>query len=257
MPDSAPQGGTARGRVWKSVASTIAPGSRSRNNDVLGSCVSRGGVKIAKNCACNFRGHVAIAALRTPAMSPPPAAPQPSPDVEIEQCRWFTEEVHPHGAQLKLYLRKAFPSVRDVEDVVQESYVRIWKARAAQPIRSAKGFLFEVARRLAIDFTRHQARSPIDAIPDFPELSVIEDRPGIAEAVSTKEEVAVLARALDALPTRCREVMILRQIEGRSQKEIAAQLRLSELTVQTHVVQGLRRMRAFFRLHGSSTRQQP
>jgi RNA polymerase sigma-70 factor (ECF subfamily) len=43
--------------------------------------------------------------------------------------------------------------------------------------------------------------------------------------------------------------MILRQIEGVSQKEIAARLGLSELTVQTHVVHGLRRLEAYFRHH--------
>jgi RNA polymerase sigma-70 factor (ECF subfamily) len=145
----------------------------------------------------------------------------------------------------------------EVEDVVQESYLRIWKARAAHPISSARGFLFEVARRLAIDFTRQQARSPIDALSHLPESLVIEDGPSVREAVSTREEVALLARALDMLPARCREVMILRQIEGCSQKQIAAQLGLSELTVQTHVVQGLRRMRVFFRRHGSASRQTP
>lgn len=187
-------------------------------------------------------------------MSSPPAAQQPAANLHGERCHWFAEEVHPHGAQLKSYLRKAFPSVRDVDDVVQESFLRIWKARAEQPIRSAKGLLFEVARRLAIDFTRRQSRSPIDALPDLGQLAVIEERPGVAEAVSTREEVALLARAFDALPARCREVMILRQLHGRSQKEIAAQLELSELTVQTHVVQGLRRMRAFFRVHQTAER---
>jgi hypothetical protein len=43
---------------------------------------------------------------------------------------WFAEEVQPHDAQLKAYLRGAFPAVRDVEDVVQESYLRVWRARA-------------------------------------------------------------------------------------------------------------------------------
>lgn len=188
-------------------------------------------------------------------MSSPPAPQQPTANIHGEHCHWFAEEVHPHGAQLKSYLRNAFPLVRDVDDVVQESFLRVWKARAEQPIRSAKGFLFEVARRLAIDFTRHQSRSPIDAIPDLGQLSVIEDRPGVAEAVSTREEIVLLARAFDALPARCREIMILRQLQGLSQKEIAAQLGLSELTVQTQVVQGLRRMRTFFRLHGSAARQ--
>src|SRR5438876_12279709 len=59
--------------------------------------------------------------------------------------RWFAAEVHAHERSLRAYLRGAFPSVRDVDDVVQESYVRVWKARLAHPIQSARSFLFQVA----------------------------------------------------------------------------------------------------------------
>ncbi|MGH7944160.1 MAG: hypothetical protein ACREF9_04025, partial [Opitutaceae bacterium] len=59
----------------------------------------------------------------------------PSPG---EAARWFTEQVQPHEIQLRNYLRVAFPTVRDVEDVVQESFLRIWKARAVHPITQTK-----------------------------------------------------------------------------------------------------------------------
>jgi len=176
--------------------------------------------------------------------TPPPVSDS---SARLEQGRWFAEQVHPHGAQLKSYLRAAFPSVPDPDDLVQESYLRIWKAQAVQPIRSARSFLFEVARRLAIDFTRHQRRSPTDALPDLTVLPVVDENADVAEAVSTREEVAFLLRVLHALPSRQREVMILRQIDGLSQKDIAARLGLSELTVQTHIVNGLRRIRTIFR----------
>src|SRR5580693_2470646 len=60
----------------------------------------------------------------------------------VEQIRWFTEEVHPHEPSLRAYLNGSFPTVRDLDDVVQESYLRIWQARAAYPIGSARAFLF-------------------------------------------------------------------------------------------------------------------
>lgn len=161
-----------------------------------------------------------------------------------------------HNSTLKAYLRGTFPEVRDIDDVVQESYLRLLKARAKYPIRSVKAFLFHVARCLAIDGTRHAARSPVDSLPDLTTLEVAENKPGVAETVSLNEEVALLARALDTLPTRCREVMYLRQIDGVSQKEIALRLGISELTVQTHVVQGIRRLRKFFR-EQEKTRHRP
>jgi len=90
-----------------------------------------------------------------------------------EQARWFSEEVLPHDPQLKAYLRGAFPSVRDVEDVVQESYLRVWCARATQPIQSTRAFLFRVARNLALDFVRHERASPIIALGSLNELPVL------------------------------------------------------------------------------------
>lgn len=155
--------------------------------------------------------------------------------------------MHAHEPQLKAYLRGSYPTVRDIDDIVQESYVKIWKAKLARPIVSTKSFLFQVARNLAVDLIRRERISPELDCPDLGALPVLEDRPGVAEAACTKEELELLAQALDALPGRCREVMILRQIKGLSQKEIAAQLGLSVLSVQTYVVRGLRRMEASMR----------
>lgn len=171
-------------------------------------------------------------------MSVPPSEPVPSAD----PLRWFSEEVQPHDASLKAYLRAAFPSVTgEVDDVVQESYLRIWKARATQPIRSAKAFLFQVARRLAIDLVRHDRALPIDTMPDLDRLSVIDGTADVAEITSTSEEVALLVEALEALPPRCREIMILRKLQNLSQKLVAQRLGISELTVQEQVYRGVRR----------------
>jgi len=84
--------------------------------------------------------------------------------------------VHLHDSSLKAYLRGSFPSVRDIDDVVQESYLRVWKARASQPIKSAKGFLFTVARRLALDLIRRERRSPLVAVTDLDRLFILDQQ---------------------------------------------------------------------------------
>jgi RNA polymerase sigma-70 factor (ECF subfamily) len=174
------------------------------------------------------------------------AVPQFNPD----HARWFAEEVHPHGAQLKSYLRGSFPAVRDVDDVVQESFLRIWRARAMAPIASARGFLFRIARNLALDLVRRERISPIVAVTDLAALSVVEDRPDAAEKAAANQELMLLAAAIDALPARCREIVILRKLQGVPQKAIAAQLGLSEQTVQVQVLRGVKRCEKFLRQHG-------
>jgi RNA polymerase sigma-70 factor (ECF subfamily) len=164
----------------------------------------------------------------------------------LDRRRWFADEVHVHDGQLKAYLRGSFPSVRDVDDLVQESYLRIWKTRATQPIRSARAFLFQVARRLAIDVLRRRETSRTEAVCDLAALHVIDSGPNVADAVCHSEELWLLAQAIHALPARCRAVMILRKIEGLSQKEIAVRLGITEGTVQIHVGRGLRHLEDFF-----------
>jgi len=164
-----------------------------------------------------------------------------------DHSRWFADEVHPHDAHLKAYLRGAFPAVRDVDDVVQESYLRIWKARAAHPIASAKAFLFTVARRLALDLVRSQRRSPVIAVTDLSRLFVLDDARDAGAAAATAEEIELLVEAVDSLPARCREIFILRKLQGVPQKDIAARLGLSEQTVQVQASRGMRRCAEFFR----------
>ena len=90
-------------------------------------------------------------------MTNPGSESTPAP----EQARWFLEQVHPHDQALKGYLRGSFPKMRDVDDVVQESYLKIWQARRRQPIDSARAFLFRIARNLALNLTGREQRSPV------------------------------------------------------------------------------------------------
>ena len=64
-----------------------------------------------------------------------------------EHVRWFADQVRPHEAALRCYVRSAFPSL-DVDDIVQESYLKLLRVRAAGRIISTKAYLFAIARLL-------------------------------------------------------------------------------------------------------------
>jgi RNA polymerase sigma factor (sigma-70 family) len=178
--------------------------------------------------------------------------PEPAHARAVEQTpdRWFAEEVHPHGPQLKSYLKGTFPSVRDIDDVVQESYLRIWKAKAAQPIHSAKAFLYKIARHLALDTIRKHGNSPLDSVGDPAVSRVIDSSPDAAEALISKETLHHLADAIADLPDRCREVVILHKLKGLTHKEVAAQLNLSDRTVEKHCYKGLKHCAAYLKARG-------
>jgi RNA polymerase sigma-70 factor (ECF subfamily) len=157
-----------------------------------------------------------------------------------DPARWFAEEVHAHDLALKAYLRRSFPAVRDVEDVVQESYLRIWKARMARPIASTKTFLFQIARHLVVDGVRRAQVARTESLGDLAALAVMEDRPDAVDAITYAEKVSLLAGALASLPARCRAIMIMRKFQNLSHAEIAARLGISERTVESQVTRGMK-----------------
>lgn len=215
--------------------------------DVFATCGQSARVRI-------FR--IAFVAAKQSRLNHPPVISDPPPNREqtplqaLNLSQWFNDEVHPHGGQLKAYLRKSFPSVHDVEDVVQDSYLRVWKARAAQPILSAKAFLFKVARHLALDTIRRARRSPIEAVSDLSQLGVIDDKLDAAALASLREKIEALTDAVAALPERRRTIVILRKFKCLSQTEVAAQLGVTERTVENQLYRGIRQCEEFLHLRG-------
>tara|TARA_R110002094_G_scaffold127950_1_gene121845 strand:+ start:184 stop:618 length:435 start_codon:yes stop_codon:yes gene_type:complete len=140
--------------------------------------------------------------------------------------------------------------VSDVDDVVQESLLRTWRAYAKKPITSSKAFLFRVARYVSIDQIRRSKNSPIKELGDMGELTVIEHSRGVAENVSIQERIDLLAKAIDTLPARCQEVIMLIKLKNRSQIQVAEKLGISVKTVEAHVTRGMRQCREYLRKRG-------
>ena len=172
------------------------------------------------------------------------------PPLESETARWFAEEVQPHEAILRAYLRRKFPTLTDIDDVVQESYLKIVRAKINGQLHSARGFLFTAARNIALDFFRRRRTNRHESIVEDAYLNVLEDKPGVAETVSRTQELGLLAQAIESLPHRCRLVLKLRKIYGLSHREIAAQLGISERTVNVQVGHGVRRCAEYLQARG-------
>ncbi len=176
-----------------------------------------------------------------------------APDPPSSNCnRWFVENVLPHGPLLNAHLRRSYPAIRDVEDVVQECFIRVWMAHATHPISSAKAFLFQVARHLALDIARRDRASPIQGVTDLAAYGVLDGRPSADEIACSREEFELLAEAVHRLPPRCRAIVILRKLQGVPQKEIGRRLGISEQTVQVQVQRGVKRIAEILRYRGVS-----
>lgn len=172
------------------------------------------------------------------------------PPPETEHVRWFAEEVHTHDGQLRAYLRGSYPAVRDIDDVVQESYLRTWKAKLAHPITSTKSFLFQVARNLAIDVLRRKHSAGTESPVALDDLCVPDEGADVTATLSLQEKIDLLTAALASLPECTREIVFLRKFQGLPQKEVAARFGIAERTVEARLAKGMKSCATYLRKRG-------
>lgn len=139
------------------------------------------------------------------------------------------------------YVRRLIEERDAAEDVAQEVFVRLWERREAwDRDGSLRALLFRLARNLAVDEIRRGSarrrageRAPRATDPPTPYACL--EREELARAV---------ARAVDALPERRREVFVLVRYHGLSYRETADALALSPQTVANHLSLALADLRA-------------
>jgi RNA polymerase sigma-70 factor, ECF subfamily len=125
-------------------------------------------------------------------------------------------------------------SVADAEDVVQESYVKAYRALTAGQFdarSSVKTWLHRIVTHASIDALRARARRPTTE-------DHFDDSLGWDAAAQTEARVALaeLAHWLDQLPPEQRAAIVLKSVEGLSSGEVAEMLGSTEGAVEQLLV---------------------
>jgi RNA polymerase sigma-70 factor (ECF subfamily) len=130
----------------------------------------------------------------------------------------------------------------DVEELLQETYARLLVAGGSDEpeVRSVRAFSLTVARNVAFDWLRHRQVVPIELVADMEAMEVLDEGDQIDAIVNSHQELAMLVKAVQELPERCRQVFTLRKVYGYSQKEIAARMNITENTVEQQLIKAAR-----------------
>lgn len=166
-----------------------------------------------------------------------------------EESDWFIRELQPHEAMLRAWLRSQFSAKSDVDDLVQEAFVRVLQAHAAGGVKAPKAFLFITARNLALMQLRRKKVAGEERLTEADLWSISDENADVPEAVARAQELELLTAAIQSLPTRCRQIVTLRKIYGMSQKEVAADLGIAEHTVEVQSAIALRKIGEYFARH--------
>ena len=156
---------------------------------------------------------------------------------------------------LRALLHRFAPQPADLEDLLQETYSRLFRMSAEQraAVRNIQVFALTSARNVALDWIRHRQVVPIDLVEDLGELGLVDDTAGLEEIVHTHQQLVRIAEGIGQLPERCREVFTLRRVYGLSQKEIANRLGISVGAVEQLLIRGMRRCAEYMEASPVST----
>ncbi|HJS92480.1 MAG TPA: RNA polymerase sigma factor [Steroidobacteraceae bacterium] len=160
-----------------------------------------------------------------------------------ERRKRLLDQIFTHRAALQKYLRKFTAGAEDIEDLVQEAYVRVCALPAGQVVDSPRALLFRIARNLAVDRARQRLARATDDVADFEPLNVSSVEAEPDEQVDLRRRFESFCAAVDSLPPICRRVFVLRKVYQLSHAEIAEVLGVSHSTIEKHVAKGLVRCR--------------
>ncbi|HWG68714.1 MAG TPA: RNA polymerase sigma factor [Steroidobacteraceae bacterium] len=156
---------------------------------------------------------------------------------------WFLNQVFRHRAALYRYLRRFTSGAEDIEDLVQETYVRVYAMPDFQAVDSPRALLFRIAHNMAVERARRQKSQATDRVADLERLTVYSSDAPADEQIDARRRFESFCAAVDRLPPLCRRVFVLRKVYRLSHDEIAEVLGVSHSTIEKHVAKGLIRCR--------------
>ena len=147
-----------------------------------------------------------------------------------------------HNDLLRFFTHKL--GCRDLAaDCTQETYVHLVRMRSTIDVQNPRAFLFRVAANLAVDNLRkiriRREAFSVDPLPD----NAASMAPSAEDALDAKQRLVQVERAIGELSPKCRSALLMNRLEGKTHREIAEALGVSESMVAKYVIQALKHCR--------------
>ena len=140
---------------------------------------------------------------------------------------------------LMRFASRYFRRPQEIEDVVQEAFVKVIEAQHRRDIREPRAYLFKTTRNLALSELDRCDNRLTDTIGELlPELELLQT-PTMEQQFESRQRFDIFCRAVRRLPTQGQRVYILRRVYGFSLKETAEHLGIKVKTVEAHLTKAL------------------
>jgi RNA polymerase sigma factor (sigma-70 family) len=166
-------------------------------------------------------------------------------DDETARADAFTRQAAAMRSPLLVYFRRRVRDASDVEDLVQEVFLRLTVRGTPDRLDGANGYIFQTAASVLAD--RHRRRTVRHADDH---IMLDPDEHGEADfdphriAVG-KQALHAAAAALLTMPERTRVIFLLKRLDGLRHQEIATRLGISVSAIEKHVVRAMEHLMAY------------
>lgn len=153
-----------------------------------------------------------------------------SEEVRLALLEFFSQRY----ADLKRGLVRLLGSDDLAGDALQDTWLRLRRLEGQAPVLNPRAFLLRMAVNIALNNLRSESRAvPRTEVDDL--LEIADPAAGPERSAEARSEVQALARIIEGMPARRRDILLLVRWEGLSQKEVAERLGVSVRVVEHEV----------------------
>jgi RNA polymerase sigma-70 factor (ECF subfamily) len=140
---------------------------------------------------------------------------------------------------LKRYASRYFRRPQEIEDIVQEAFVRVLEAQNSRKIQVDDAYMYRTTRNLALNTLKKSETRLTDTVGDLLSETVLLESISLEDEFESRERFQLFCSAVRQLPRKCQRVFILRKVYGLSLKEIAERMDISVKTVEVHMTKAI------------------
>ncbi|PUV22118.1 MULTISPECIES: RNA polymerase sigma factor [Sphingobacterium] len=164
------------------------------------------------------------------------------PLVQQGDQRAFSALYDLFAPDLTSFIAKKISSREVAEDILHDLFISVWKNRALiEKIESLPAYLFSSCRYLVLAHYRKEMKLKITQ--NVEHLEFADQSINIEDRLYYRYIIDIVAKEVENLPHKCREVFKLSREYYMSNKEIAIKLEISESTVEKHINKAIRHLR--------------
>lgn len=152
-----------------------------------------------------------------------------------------------HSRELKNFLGTLMRSREDIEDLMQETFLRVASLERPETITSPKAYIFTLAHNLVVDHYRKTKSNFIDHSVILEECREAVIHPGAERGLDAQRDLEMLQEAILKLPEKTRQIFISRKFHDRSYVQLACDFGMTEQAIRQHVSRGLRECMSYLK----------